>query len=158
MSEMSDREFFQFQRDTVAEMFNHSHGYIQGLVVVAYAGFFVLWDQAREYSNPAVWALAGLLLAMSLGFYTAWELFAFLFRQRLQMKMAEAITASEPSRERYQFAAREMLDGLRQFVSRFAPWWRAGMFCIIVPLAAAWILVVAVYVIRVFRYVIAWPG
>lgn len=158
MSEMSDREFFQFQRDTVAEMFNHSHGYIQGLVVVAYAGFFVLWDQAKEFSSPAVWALAGLLLTISLGFYTAWEVFAFLFRQRLQMRMAQAITASEPSREKYQLAAREMLDGLRQFVSRFGSWWRAAMFCIIAPLATAWILVVAVYVIRVLRYLMTWTG
>ena len=107
MSELSDKEFFEFQRETNAEMFNHSHGYIQGLVVVAYAGFFVLWDQAKEFSSPGVWAVAGLLLTTSLGFYAAWEAFAFLFRQRLMMRMAEAITVSEPSRETYQMAARE---------------------------------------------------
>ena len=158
MSELSDKEFFEFQRETNAEMFNHSHGYIQGLVVVAYAGFFVLWDQAKEFSSPDVWAVAGLLLTTSLGFYAAWEAFAFLFRQRLMMRMAEAITVSEPSREKYQMAAREMLVGLQQFVRRFRTWWRAGMCCILVPLAAAWVLIVALYLIRVIRHLTAWTA
>ncbi|WP_213601249.1 hypothetical protein [Pseudoxanthomonas japonensis] len=155
---MDDREFFQYQRETNAEMFNHGHGYIQGLVVVAYAGFFVLWDQAKDIANPGVWVLAGLLLTVSLGFYTAWEAFAFLFRQRLMMKMAQAITAGEavPSKEAYLAAARAMRVGLQQFVRNFRTWWRAAMFCILAPLLAAWILIVSAFVIRLVRLLVAW--
>lgn len=86
-----DDDFIATQREFNREAFGFAHGYVQGLVVVGYAAMFFLWDKAEGRLPPALWSGVGLLLCISVGTYLAWEVFGFLFRQRVLMRQAFAI-------------------------------------------------------------------
>jgi len=156
---MNDKEFFAYQHDLNAEMYSHAHGYIQGLVVAGYAGVFFLWDQLKGEASPWVWALAGLLLALSLGIYLIWEIFAFLFRQRVAMDFAHRIVSSQDiGREEFYRLGEETKRKLRQFILPMRRWWAAAMVGVVAPLVAAWILIGGLFVVRVIRVLAAWIG
>lgn len=156
---MNEKEFFEYQRDLNADMYSQAHGYIQGLVVAGYAGAFFLWDQLKEEVSSGVWALAGLLLALSLGIYLTWEIFAFLFRQKLAMDFALRIVSSEGiGRDEFYRQGEETRRKVRQFLFPMRAWWAAAMVGIVAPLVAAWVLIGSLFIVRLFRALTAWVG
>jgi hypothetical protein len=154
---MDDKEFFEYQRGLNADMFNFASGYLQALVVAGYAGIFFLWDQAKDWASPGVWAFAGLLLAFSLGAYVLWEVYAFLLRQRLAMDTAVAITEAEGvgSREVFVEKTKKLTEDLRQSVRNTRRLWSVAMACIVWPLVAAWFLIGSLFVWRLIRTIAA---
>lgn len=154
---MDEREFEQ-QKELNAQMFGFAHGYIQGLVVVAYAGFFFLWDALEGTISAGFWALAGLLVAVSLLIYTAWEIFSFFFRQRLAMKLAGKIAdfARDRDVEKWAQAREETVKDLVRFLPRMRRWWYPAMIAIVGPLACAWVILICGYAIKLLRTIGVW--
>lgn len=159
-----DERQFEMQKELNAQMMGFAHGYVQGLVVVAYAGFFFLWDSAKDLMSPGFWALAGLLTGVSLLFYTAWEIFAFFFRQSIAMKQAARleIFARDAKLDRAKASAEWLeagqgaIDELAQFLPKLRRMWHPAMIAIVVPLAASWLIVTGGYAIRLLRTISSW--
>ena len=159
---MDDKEFFEYQRGLNADMFNFASGYLQALVVAGYAGIFFLWDQTKDGVSLGAWAFAGLLLAMSLGVYVLWEVYAFLLRQRLAMDFAVAITEAEAeevgARQAYVEKSKKLVEDMRQSVRNTRRLWSVAMACIVWPLVAAWFLIGSLFVVRLIRTIAAWAA
>lgn len=159
-----DERQFEMQKELNAQMMGFAHGYVQGLVVVAYAGFFFLWNAAKDLMSPGFWSLAGLLAGVSLLFYTAWEMFAFLFRQSIAMKQAARleIFARDAKLDRAKAsvewleAGQKAMEELAQLLPKFRRVWHPAMIAIVVPLTASWLIVMGGYAIRLMRTVSSW--
>lgn len=160
---MDDKEI-AFKKELNAQMFGFAHGYIQGLVVVAYAGFFFLWDALEGRISSGFWALAGLLVGVSLTIYTGWEIFAFYRRQRIAMSMAERvelIAQATPDKRpaaiaAFQQAERDALEELVHFIPTLRKLWYPAMIGIVAFLAAGWAIVLGGYAVLLIRNIAAW--
>jgi hypothetical protein len=158
-----DEKEIAFKKELNAQMFGFAHGYIQGLVVVAYAGFFFLWDALQGKILPGFWAVAGLSVGISLTIYTAWEVFAFYRRQRITMGLAERvelIAQAKPEEKAdaiaaFQKAEREALEELVQFIPRLRKLWYPAMIGIVAFLALGFAIVLGGYATILVRALMA---
>lgn len=148
-----DADFIETQREMNRESFGFAHGYVQGLVVVGYAAMFFLWDKAEGRLPSALWSGVGLLLCLSVGTYLAWEVFGFLFRQRILMRQAFAVgkPGEEIDPEAFQAGMKRNLDDLRNLLPRLRAIWYPAMFGIVVPVALAWAIVLAAFATALIR-------
>lgn len=141
------------QREMNREAFGFAHGYVQGLVVVGYAAMFLLWDKAEVRLPAALWSGVGLLLCISVGTYLAWEVFGFLFRQRVLMRQAFAV--GKPGEavdiDKFQAGMKRNLDDLRNLLPTMRAVWYPAMFGIVLPVALAWAVVLVAFAVDLVR-------
>ncbi|CBA15153.1 hypothetical protein [Xanthomonas albilineans] len=148
-------EFIETQREINRDAFEFAHRYVQGLVVVGYAAMFFLWNKTEGRMPPVLWSGISLLLCISVGTYLAWEVFAFLFRQRLLMRQASAVgkPGEEIDAEAFHAVMQRNLDDLRNLLPRLRAAWYPAMFGIVVPIALAWAVLLAAFAIDFIRII-----
>lgn len=146
-------DFIETQREMNREAFGFAHGYVQGLVVVGYAAMFFLWDKAGDRLPDSLWSGVGLLLCISVGTYLAWEVFGFLFRQRVLMRQTFAV--GKPGEEvdvaKFQAGMKANLDDLRNLLPKMRAVWYPAMFGIVLPVALAWAVVLVAFAVDLLR-------
>ncbi|MDG2526583.1 hypothetical protein P6166_14595 [Stenotrophomonas sp. HITSZ_GD] len=152
-----DDDFIATQREMNREAFGFAHGYVQGLVVVGYAAMFFLWDKAEDRLPVALWSGVGLLLCVSVGTYLAWEVFGFLFRQRVLMRQAFAVgkPGDEIDPQAFHAGMKRNLDELRSLLPRVRAVWYPAMFGIVVPIALAWAVVLTAFAVDLIQAICA---
>lgn len=150
---MEMKEYVEVQRDLNREAMGFAHGYIQGLVAVGYAAVFFLWDKSEDRLSPSLWSAAGLLLCVSVGVYLAWEVFGFLFRQYMLMRVALAV--GKPGEEidvaNFQAKTAETVEKLKFFLPKMRALWYPAMFGIVMPVALAWAVVLLAFASDLLR-------
>lgn len=149
---MSDN-FIETLREMNREAFGFAHGYVQGLIVVGYAAMFFLWDKTQDRLPDSLWSGVGLLLCISVGTYLAWEVFGFLFRQRVLMRQAFAVgkPGEEIDDEKFKIQTQRNLDDLRNLLPKLRAVWYPAMFGIVLPVALAWAVVLVAFAVDLIR-------
>jgi hypothetical protein len=152
-----DNDFIETQREMNREAFGFAHGYVQGLVVVGYAAMFFLWDKAEVRLPVALWSGVGFLLCISVGTYLAWEVFGFLFRQRVLMRQAFALgkPGQDVDPEAFQGAMKRNLEDLRNLLPRLRAVWYPAMFGIVLPVALAWAVLLVAFAVDLVHAICA---
>lgn len=100
-----------------------------------------------------MWSGVGLLLCISVGTYLAWEVFGFLFRQRLLMRQAFAVGKpdEEVDLDKFQTGMKQNLNDLRNLLPKMRAVWYPAMFGIVLPIALAWAVVLVAFAVALFR-------
>src|SRR5690606_4600684 len=93
---MIDRAIIDAQKELLAHTFSQAQAYTNLILVAGYAGFFAIWTQLGADMTRATKFWSGLLIALSVAGFIAWEVYGMIQRSRSMLGIARAV--NDPAR------------------------------------------------------------
>lgn len=93
---MNQPDFLGAQKELLISSYNQATAYTNVVLVAGYAGFLAIWTHLANDVTALTKFSSGLLIALSIGGFIAWETYSMIFRSKLLLGMSQAV--NQPDR------------------------------------------------------------